>query len=252
MQFKNRIVRTSDTILFLGHVKDNLPHKHYAIQITISLSENLIEITQGEDLFRAKALLTPSLTPHQLITSDSPLLLLLINPASKKGHYFKHFAKSIASLHTGWVEQLQSCLRDLFNNTISIDQFKEHYSTLIDTETTTSTSHFQLDSRIETALSILHSEPDTIFPMEEIADKVALSPGRFIHLFKEETGISYRRMQLWIKLNSTFDHLPQTNSLTELAHQSGFSDSAHFSRTFKETFGLSPSSIIKNSQFIQF
>jgi AraC-like DNA-binding protein len=27
-------------------------------------------------------------------------------------------------------------------------------------------------------------------------------------------------------------------SLTEAAHQAGFSDSAHFSRTFKRTFGL--------------
>jgi AraC family transcriptional regulator len=39
--------------------------------------------------------------------------------------------------------------------------------------------------------------------------------------------------------------------LTTAAHEAGFADSAHLSRTFRDTFGLAPSRIFKRSQFIQ-
>jgi AraC-like DNA-binding protein len=40
-------------------------------------------------------------------------------------------------------------------------------------------------------------------------------------------------------------------SLTTAAHEAGFADSAHLSRTFKHMFGLTPSELFKNNQYIQ-
>jgi AraC-like DNA-binding protein len=40
-------------------------------------------------------------------------------------------------------------------------------------------------------------------------------------------------------------------SLTEAADAAGFADSAHFSRTFRAMFGLTPSQILKRSKSVQ-
>jgi AraC-like DNA-binding protein len=39
-------------------------------------------------------------------------------------------------------------------------------------------------------------------------------------------------------------------SLTEAAHEAGFADSAHFSRTFRRTFGLPAASLRVNGRFV--
>jgi AraC-like DNA-binding protein len=43
--------------------------------------------------------------------------------------------------------------------------------------------------------------------------------------------------------------LAASADLTWAAHASGFSDSAHFSRTFHRTFGLRPSDVFKSGSF---
>ena len=64
-------------------------------------------------------------------------------------------------------------------------------------------------------------------------------------------GIPLRRYLLWLRLIEGIKVALKGISLTAVAHEVGFSDSAHFSRSFKEMFGLTPSELFKNSQFIQ-
>ncbi len=64
-------------------------------------------------------------------------------------------------------------------------------------------------------------------------------------------GIPIRRYVLWERLLLAIQQLTGGVTLTEAAHWAGFSDSAHFSRTFTRMFGLSPSLLTKNSQFVQ-
>jgi AraC-like DNA-binding protein len=66
-----------------------------------------------------------------------------------------------------------------------------------------------------------------------------LSPTRFLHLFKEKTNLNFRRYQLWNKVVKSLPYLIK-NSITETAYTFGFSDSSHYTRTFIETFGVTP------------
>jgi AraC-like DNA-binding protein len=100
------------------------------------------------------------------------------------------------------------------------------------------------------ALEFLTANSEQIVPVEDVANQCNLSSSRFLHLFKEQTGITYRRAQLWNKLMKGITQFGRV-SLTEIAHSNGFSDSAHFSRTFKENFGFSPSDFLKISHFVQ-
>ena len=44
-------------------------------------------------------------------------------------------------------------------------------------------------------------------------------------------------------LGDAVERMADGASLTEAAHEAGFADSAHFSRTFRRMFGLAPSSL---------
>ncbi len=79
---------------------------------------------------------------------------------------------------------------------------------------------------------------------------IALSPSRFSHLFSTEMGIAYSAFRKWRKLLATLHSVANGSQLTAAAHDGGFADSAHFSRTFKDTFGLTPTEALVRMKFL--
>jgi|KBSSwiStaDraftv2_1062776.scaffolds.fasta_scaffold18221_2 AraC family transcriptional regulator len=71
----------------------------------------------------------------------------------------------------------------------------------------------------------------------------ALSPGRLRHLFVRETGLAFKTYLLWLRLVRAVERVAAGASLTEAAHDAGFADSAHFSRTFRRMFGVTPAAL---------
>jgi len=108
-----------------------------------------------------------------------------------------------------------------------------------------------IDSRIKKALNIMKELHIKKVSTKELARSVCLSESRFIHLFSEQIGIPVRRYLLWLRIVKGISNIFNDASLTDAAHNLGFADSAHFSRTCREIFGIKPSKIFKNSQFIQ-
>ncbi len=108
-----------------------------------------------------------------------------------------------------------------------------------------------IDPRIRMALDFMKEQPERKAPLYLIAQTVGLSESRIVHLFKEQIGIPIRRYLLWLRLVQAIDHLFNNASLTRAAHEAGFADSAHFTRTFRAMFGVTPSELFKNSQFVQ-
>ena len=82
----------------------------------------------------------------------------------------------------------------------------------------------------------------------EIAAKVSLSIPRLIQLFKQVTGTPIRRFRLWQRIFVTAEKLSTGLSLTDAAMEAGFSDYAHFSRTYRELSGGNPSDARNNTE----
>jgi AraC-like DNA-binding protein len=87
--------------------------------------------------------------------------------------------------------------------------------------------------------------------LERVAGAWNLSASRLLHLFSKETGIPFRRYQLWLRLIDAVEGVIGGKGLTEAAHAAGFSDYAHFSRTFTRMFGYSLSDIFRKKAGVE-
>ncbi len=106
----------------------------------------------------------------------------------------------------------------------------------------------EIDRRVETVLSAI----DKLLPLgavrlADVGRHTPLSTGRLRHLFAAETGMPFQRYILWRRLRVAFDRLLGGTSITDAAHDAGFADAAHFSRTIKAMFGIRASDIFRAS-----
>lgn len=249
----NKILLKDQAGFFVGNLSDNRVHQHYALQCTVSLKESVAVYDQDHSSLLSTGAIIKSLTGHRLVCQQ-PVLIVLLNPASKAAHFFHHHysPKTIDHLPDELTTALQSLGQQWFSNQLLTAQFLDEYTVLIQQfiQACTTASH-RYDPRIADALDYLEANSDKVISLTEVAQYVFLSSERFRHLFRTETGITFRRLQLWNKLVQVFQAYSPSQSFTQLAYEHGFSDSAHLSRTFKETFGLSPSQLFNNSRFIQ-
>ncbi len=83
------------------------------------------------------------------------------------------------------------------------------------------------------------------FLFKELSIELSRSPSRLSHLFKEETGISFRKYVLWTRLKTAVEAYQNGNSITQASYISGFADSSHFHKVYTDMFGLKPSLPLK-------
>ncbi|MDP3227253.1 MAG: AraC family transcriptional regulator [Acidovorax sp.] len=102
-----------------------------------------------------------------------------------------------------------------------------------------------LDPRVARSLRALRSPQDARLARDGLASGVQLSPSRFNHLFRAEMGVSLRSYRVWSQVRLALAGLAVSPRLTDAALHGDFSDSAHFSRMFRQTFGMTPSSVLK-------
>ena len=99
------------------------------------------------------------------------------------------------------------------------------------------------DVRILQAVKRMRDEPCEPHALAELCKRAGLSSSRFLHLFKEVTGVPLRRYRIWNRIGAAARGVARRESLTEAAHGAGFSSSAHFSSAFRDMFGMMPSEL---------
>ncbi|MFI2476231.1 helix-turn-helix transcriptional regulator [Nocardia xishanensis] len=77
--------------------------------------------------------------------------------------------------------------------------------------------------------------------LAELARAVHLSESRLAHVFSAELGLPFRPYLRWLRMQRAAELLVAGHSLTEVAHQAGFADSAHLTRVCRSMFGAPPS-----------
>ncbi len=101
----------------------------------------------------------------------------------------------------------------------------------------------RVDRRVAKLIAWVSARLEQPVSLGEVAAVVGLSKGRTRHLFVEQTGLSFRTFLLWLRLVRAVEMFAVGASLTEAAHEAGFSDSAHLSRTFRRMFGIAAATL---------
>ncbi|TGM58019.1 helix-turn-helix transcriptional regulator [Leptospira adleri] len=217
-------------------------HVHYAATLAVTLEENVcIETEQGRQEYRV-ALVGPN-TYHRTISPGVEMIALLIDPETYEYGSISDFVKTgeVKRLEIAAFIPLMERLRDLYNGILNNEEVWDLHLDLLQSVFPFRRLEKNIDDRIRKIAYKIRTElPDSI-RMKEIGKDFSISEDRLIRLFKENLGIPLRRYLLWVRILSTVKLLKEGKNLTEAAHAAGFSDSAHFTRTFKENFGFVPS-----------
>ncbi|MDM0011041.1 AraC family transcriptional regulator [Variovorax sp. J22P168] len=105
-----------------------------------------------------------------------------------------------------------------------------------------------LDARIRQVVDRINADPAEPTSAEICAHAVGLSFSRFLHLFKQETGQTFRAFRAWKRARSLLRHVRQSATLTDIALDTGYPDSTHFSHSIRQVYGLRPSDILAGSR----
>ncbi|MEO8404450.1 MAG: AraC family transcriptional regulator [Chitinophagaceae bacterium] len=94
---------------------------------------------------------------------------------------------------------------------------------------------------LENVSRILENELDEFHSLQILAGRVFVHPVYLARAFKEKTGLTIGEYQLKAKLANALSLLLNTNlSLSDISGKNGFFDDAHFVRSFKKIYKISP------------
>ncbi|MBC9250328.1 hypothetical protein A9179_08600 [Pseudomonas alcaligenes] len=110
---------------------------------------------------------------------------------------------------------------------------------------------FVCDPRIVRAVALIKADVSCNHSIDYLAAQIGLSVPRLTQLFRQTVGIPIRRYRQWHRLFVTTLGVAQGMSLTEAAVAAGFTDSAHFSHTFRTITGLKPSTVLAQAARIR-
>ena len=99
-----------------------------------------------------------------------------------------------------------------------------------------------MDRRIISITNLLVNRLDHPWRVEEVASKLGLSLSHFQKLFKDQVGLSPIAFLRGHRLESARQMLEERPNLRikEIGYITGLTNSSHFTRDFKERFGLAP------------
>ena len=108
-----------------------------------------------------------------------------------------------------------------------------------------------LDPRILHVVGRIRQQPEDRYTAQDCARDVDLSLSRFLHLFKAETGVTFRRFLAWKRARGVLPKMTKGSNLTDVALDGGYADSTHFSHSIKRAFGWRPRDMLSDSRSIE-
>lgn len=214
------------------------PHHHLPLQISLAEPEDHV-LWGGRT--SAGVLIGRDQT-HSVDTVRRPMHTFLLNPTHPRTRLlnsvcptWQNFEPSLTirrelselEVTPDKQEQLDRILRELIQQLTPSDREPE-----------------PLDERIAEVVDYIDGLEQKKVGAAELAERIALSESRFLHLFKDEMEVTIRQYLLWVRTRVGARLVVEGSTITEAAHQAGFTDSAHFSKVFRRMFGATLSSVL--------
>ena len=227
----------------LGRPRERCPG---AFHVYVALRGGLwLTTADGREAYGELVATAPNVR-HTIASDHRSVICITIEPESVPDGTFEV-----------WEKRLQGAERDLFANRIRLA-----YETLLTQKCRTDIDAAEfdrmcfgevlpqrrLDPRVVRSIARIgrfSGEPATAACC---AAEAGLSASRFLHLFKQETGISFRSFRAWKRARHLLHFANQDLNLAHLAQDIGYPDSTHFSHSIRRFYGLKPRAIFSGSR----
>lgn len=236
--------------LYLGPDMKTTVHAlhNYIVYIAINGNFDLL-LGDGRIFTSCETVVIAPDWPHNLVSSGVMLGVFYLIPETVEGRRMTAaFSGRKVFMPSGQVRAVVlPLLRKYLEHGCSMEEADELCRYLFNNLTPPSNVCSALDPRVRHALEYLDSIIGSRVTIAEIAAEVALSHSRLEHLFSEQIGIPISRYLLWARTRQALLLMANSKSLTAVAFEAGFADSAHLSRTFRRMLGISPSTLLRKT-----
>jgi len=240
--------------LTLGRATGIVPgHAHHALQISVGFDGD-VGMCLGADgpWMRGGAMVVAPDIPHQLDTMGIRMSVMLVDPESREGRWLRRsFPGTLTAVPADRLEPFRDALRAVHEGTGSAAETARLIHAAVRVLCVGPAPSHALDGRIVRALETIRKMDTARVSLETVAKTVFLSPSRFQHLFSEEVGLPFRRYLLWRRLTRAMLAVGRGATLSAAAHDTGFSDSAHLTRTCYQMLGQPPSILLRAGEFYE-
>ncbi len=227
--------------LFVGQLSESLELSQAAATLVLGLDQGFTLESAGR-LLPCRSALLPAGSRVCLQAADNRLVVWYLDP----------FGADFAALRG----QMAAAEGGLCMGLADEAQWLERHRELLDEQATPAQAYtlieqlvgaaapFKLDTRISSVVALIKRDVANNLSARYLAAQVDLSEPRLSQLFKDTLGVPIRRYRQWHRLFVTAVGVTQGLSLTTAALEAGFTDSAHFSRTFRSILGMPPSAML--------
>lgn len=223
--------------LFVGAAGDNRPHSHHALQVLLSDTPKALWTERAGWRSYLGVMIGPELK-HALAPGDEDVSLIYVEPESDAGRRLQ------ASLHDGIRVLTADEARAI---RLVLDQSHEQGPDRVLTKILLVEPGRQAvavaDAVIDLIIAALPLRLAEPLSAAALAREAGLSSSRFQHRFRASTGLALRPYLRRRRLLIAMAEVMKGETLTGAAVAAGFADAAHFTRTVRRHFGITPSTL---------
>jgi AraC-like DNA-binding protein len=229
--WSGRLWLGSSWMLYAGPVAPTAAHAHHAFQIALSG----VQLEPMSPTDEPCWLVVPLDCPHAVVAASERAQMLYLDPESVQG---RQLARRVARSPESWptpaarlpaMEGDPAALVRTVLEALGVERLAPR----------------ALHPAVRRVVDLLPSRlTDAVPPaLPELAQATGVSQSHLSRLLAQQLGLGLPAYVRWLRLRLAAQALARGESLTEAAHAAGFADSAHFTRTFRAMFGLTPSSV---------
>jgi AraC family transcriptional regulator len=223
----------------------NEPHSHHAVQVTLALDGDF-EFESGDYRVRGDVVAVAPDAPHAF-NARGLFAHVYIEPECRAGRaaasaLFKA-DEPLTRVKGIEVDDLAIDMATAFSRPRRDDRQLTDLGRRVIERLSGGANALEPDARVQKIVAWAQAQLDNPIGLADAADLVGLSKQRLRHLFVEQTGLPFRTYLLWLRLMKGLEEFAAGASLTDAAHDAGFADSAHFSRTFRRMFGTTAAAL---------
>jgi AraC-like DNA-binding protein len=247
----NKLYIWENRVFYLGKLPTMSEHRLGSAALCVGVDGVFSVLESESDAWReCRSVLIPPGCMHEINTHGAFIAVLFLEPESDyyttlQGLMNEGNCQCLYSLdHENKVIEM---LRKIHDNHYDAKMTYAVLDKIITPQSVIESISNFLDVRIDNVIKVIKDDVSQSYSVEALAEGVNLSPTRLVHLFKEQTGVPIRRFRQWNRMKAVIAGAAEGMTLTEAALNAGFSDSAHFSRAFRNMFGIKPSFLLNRS-----